>query len=84
MKRSIKNAGIIEWIKYIPEIPAIIMEWAKYGSIQSLLFKQKSPIGWILRMKWSMQISKALSFLHFKGLIHSNLMIESFNIEKET
>jgi hypothetical protein len=77
-----KHKKVIQHIQFVWEIPAIIMELAKHGTLYDCLFHRTKPAGncfevemtlkgWILRMKWAMQITNALVFLHSNGVLHS-------------
>jgi serine/threonine protein kinase len=46
------------------------MEFADYGDLNSFLIHQEKQIDWILRMKWSIQLTNTLLYLHQKGIIH--------------
>ncbi len=74
---------MIQEVEFIIDTPAITMELIEYGNLSNFLKFKKEPIGtyasflifestdWYLRMKWSMELSNALLFLHINGIIHS-------------
>eukprot|EP01118_Nematostelium_gracile_P019615 TRINITY_DN9154_c0_g1_i1.p1 TRINITY_DN9154_c0_g1~~TRINITY_DN9154_c0_g1_i1.p1 ORF type:complete len:745 (-),score=201.82 TRINITY_DN9154_c0_g1_i1:74-2308(-) len=72
---NFKHHFLLGHEKYVPEIPAIILEMADGGSIEDCLKSRDTPIGWGLRMKWAVQISEGLVALHNAGLIHRDLRI---------
>ena len=61
-----RHPNIITYKEFIPEAGAIVMELAS-GNLNDLLSRLAKPLGWRLRLKWAMQISEALVFIHSKG-----------------
>lgn len=57
----------------IDVVPAITMEYASLGTLESYLKHQTNPIDWILKMKWSMQLSNILMYLHHRGIVHRDV-----------
>jgi serine/threonine protein kinase len=47
------------------------MELAEYGNLNNFLLQRNKPIEWTIRMKWSMQLTNSLLYLHQIGIIHS-------------
>ncbi len=77
-----QHDNVIQDVEFIYDIPAITMELIEHGDLSNFLKNRNSQIGstqfywsdnldWHLRMKWSMQLSNALLFLHINGIIHS-------------
>ena len=59
------------------------MEFAENGNLNSLLEKQTEPIEWLLRMKWSVQISNALTYIHQSHVVHRDLRCVNILITKD-
>lgn len=83
MLGAVKHEGVIEQIAFIQEIPAIVMELAEGGNLNDFLKSRRSPIDWITRMKWSIQLSNALEYLHNVNLIHRDLRCVNILLSKE-
>ncbi len=84
MNRGVKHDNIIEHKKLIPEINGIVMELAEVnlGDYLSILTEQLciflirkyiTVVATRLRLKWSIQISEAIGFLHSRGIIHRDI-----------
>ena len=66
-----QNVNVIEFVEFLKEVPAIVMELAEGGNLHNYLLNQSEPIGNVLRMKWCMQLTDAVAYLHHLGICHS-------------
>ena len=80
---SIKHENVIQQWKFIPEIPAIVMELASNGDLNSFLKNINEPIQWSLCMKWLTQITNALVYLHKSGIIHRDLRCSNILLNED-
>ncbi len=83
-----KHESIINYIKFIPDINGIVMSLAEGGDLNSFLVGLSQPVGnsncishfcgvgWITRLKWALQIGEALFFIHERGVVHSNIILD--------
>ena len=62
---------MIQLIDFIRSIPAIAMEFAEGGNLDDFLNKQNEPVNKVLRYKWAMQLTDAVAYLHWQGIVHS-------------
>ena len=67
---ALKHGNIVQHKQFIPEIGGVVVELAEMGTLENYLTKQKDPIGWPLKLKWAMQLTEVLEFMHSKGIIH--------------
>ncbi|KAH8723059.1 kinase-like domain-containing protein [Phaeosphaeriaceae sp. PMI808] len=51
----------------------LLLDEANCGDLQSFIDRDDCNINEALRRKWSLQIAEAVSYVHEKGIIHSNL-----------
>src|SRR5690349_20845578 len=59
------------------------MEFAERGNLNNLLKCQQLPVGWITRMKWCMQITNGLFYLHKNNIIHRDLRCVNILVTKD-
>ena len=59
------------------------MEFAERGNLNDLLKCQLSPVGWTTRMKWCMQLTDGLIYLHKNKIIHRDLRCVNILVTKD-
>jgi len=71
--QAVKHRGVISIIKFMEDIPAGIMEYAEKGSLENYLKKLSQPIECGQRLLWTLQLIKAIEYLHHLGMIHRDI-----------
>jgi len=56
------------------------MEYADGGTLRNFLKEKFANLTWKIKFNLALQISNAVSFLHDKGIVHSDLVIYIKNI----
>src|SRR5205823_777612 len=74
--RAVHHDNVIQCIDFIDSLPAILMELAEGGTLKDYLLHLEKPIGYALRMKWTMQLTDAVAYLHSIGIVHSKALHE--------
>ena len=59
------------------------MEFAEYGTLNNFLIQRNEPIDWIIRMKWSIQLTNAIIYLHQSGIIHRDIRCVNILVTNE-
>ena len=59
----------------------MVMEFCEGGTLQEALKKENVP--WAQRWQWALQISEALAYLHWEGVLHRDLKAENVLLDKQ-
>ena len=54
-------------------VPAIVLEFAKYGSLRSTVKNTDIIVSDAQKVKWSQQIADAIAYIHEQGFIHRDI-----------
>ena len=57
------------------------MELAEYGTLNNFLLQRDQPIEWPMRMKWAMQLTNALIYLHQSAIVHRDVRCVNKELE---
>lgn len=83
--RIMRHKGIIEMKLFINDINTVVMDFAKKGNLLDFLKLQREPIcmllrvcltwmlAWQMRLKWAVQLSEAICFMHSNGVVHRDI-----------
>ena len=79
---SIKHMNIIRLyaIDFIDNVCAFVMEYCPCGSLNERL---ERPVPSNIQSSWMIQLADALSYLHYKRIIHRNLKPENILLKNE-
>jgi len=88
--RTVNHPNIINFIDdfHNSEYSFIVMEYIKYGSLQTLLANKKTLIKEKTIISAAFQIAKGIKYLHSLGIVHrdikpSNILIDSYQNEEK-
>jgi serine/threonine protein kinase len=81
---KLKNNNIINFIGFIAENSqfGIVLEYCENGNLKNFLINNKK-ITFKSRIKFLIDISKGMEYLHFKNLIHRDLKLENVLITND-
>ena len=66
---------------FIPNKICMVTEYAKYGSLNDLIMKNKDkPLGEKVRIKILIDCSKGIEYLHNNGILHRDIKPDNFLI----
>ena len=81
--RAIKHENVLQHVDFLPDIPAIVMELAEHSDLNNFLLQRDQPIKWPIRMKWCMQLTNALLYLHQSGIVHRDIRCVNILLTKD-
>ncbi|KAL4981457.1 kinase-like protein [Aspergillus falconensis] len=72
---------IIQFLGVSQEPPGLLLAEACGGNLQTYLDQHVGMTNLALRLKWCSQSAEAVAFIHQKGVIHSDLRLDSYLLQ---
>src|SRR5690349_3598669 len=61
---------------------ALILQYARYGSIRQYYASQTAAVPALLKLRWVEQIASAVAFVHSKGVLHGDISCDNVMLDE--